>query len=108
MFYPENISVGLEQPEVSGMVTGKFVLEVVEDAERDRRLTVTVELAQGVPPAEETARAVGEAILGQLLRLNSEFAAYVPADRQPPFIRLRETGDPDYFPPGSKHRYTRG
>ncbi|WP_431900127.1 phenylacetate--CoA ligase family protein [Nonomuraea sp. bgisy101] len=105
--YPENISVGLEQPEVCGMVTGKFVLEVVEDAERDRRLTVTVELAQGVPPAEETARAVGEAILGQLLRLNSEFAAYVPADRQPPFIRLRETGDPDYFPPGSKHRYTR-
>ncbi|MEU7894782.1 hypothetical protein AB0B45_18215 [Nonomuraea sp. NPDC049152] len=92
---------------MSRMVTGKFVPEVVEDDQRDRRLTVAVELAQGLRPSEETARAVGEAILSQLLRLNSEFAAYVPAERRPPVIRLRETGDPDYFPPGAKHRYTR-
>ncbi|MFE3454546.1 hypothetical protein ACFXJ8_37045 [Nonomuraea sp. NPDC059194] len=107
MFYPENIAIGLEQPEVSGMVTGKFVMEVVEDAERDRRLTVTVELAPGVHPSGAAARAVGESILAQLLRLNSEFAAYVPPERQPPVVRLRETGDPAYFPPGAKHRYTR-
>ena len=31
MLYPENIAIGLEQPEVSAMVTGKFVLEVAED-----------------------------------------------------------------------------
>ncbi|MEZ7132705.1 hypothetical protein ACBR40_45845 [Nonomuraea sp. AD125B] len=46
--------------------------------------------------------------LTHLLRLNSEFAAYVPPHRQRPDIQLRETGDPDYFPPGAKHRYTRG
>ncbi|MFG1702136.1 phenylacetate--CoA ligase family protein [Nonomuraea sp. M3C6] len=106
--YPENIAVGLEQPEVSGSVTGKFVMEVVEDAGHDRQLTVTVELMPGQKPSDETAQAVGESILAQLLRLNSEFANYVPAPQQAPFIRLRESGDPEYFPPGAKHRYTRG
>ncbi|MEV0231374.1 phenylacetate--CoA ligase family protein [Nonomuraea sp. NPDC050786] len=105
--YPENIAVGLEQPEVSGSVTGKFVMEVVEDARRDRHLTITVELAPGEKPSDETAQAVGESILAQLLRLNSEFANYVPAAQQMPFIRLRESGDPEHFPPGAKHRYTR-
>lgn len=105
--YPENIAVGLEQPEVSGAVTGKFVLEVAEDEHRDRHLTVTVELRPGEKPSDEVAQAVGASILAQLLRLNSEFAAYVPPGRQMPFLRLREAGDPEYFPPGAKHRYTR-
>ncbi|GGP08594.1 phenylacetate--CoA ligase family protein [Nonomuraea glycinis] len=105
--YPENIAVGLEQPEVSALVTGKFVLEVVEDAGRDRRLTVTVELAQGEKPSQETADIVGRSVLEQLLRLNSEFGHYVPQAQQPPVVRLRETGDAEYFPPGAKHRYTR-
>ncbi|MEV0595416.1 phenylacetate--CoA ligase family protein [Nonomuraea cavernae] len=105
--YPENIAVGLEQPSVSSLVTGKFVMEVVEDAHRDRQLTVTVELAPGEKPAEETVQQVGESLLAQLLRLNSEFAHYVPGPRRMPFVRLREAGDPEYFPPGAKHRYTR-
>ncbi|MCK2218920.1 phenylacetate--CoA ligase family protein [Actinomadura sp. ATCC 31491] len=105
--YPENIAVGLEQPEVAGAVTGKFVVEVAEDARRDRHLTVTVELMPGEKPSDEVAQAVGQSILAQLLRLNSEFAAYVPAPQQMPFVRLRESGDPEYFPPGAKHRYTR-
>ncbi|GAA3447803.1 hypothetical protein [Planomonospora venezuelensis] len=108
MFYPENVSIGLEQPEISVFITGKFVLEVVEDSRRDRRLAVTVELAPGVTPSDKIARIAGESILTHLLRLNSEFAAYVPPHRQAPEIRLRETGDPDHFPPGAKHRYTRG
>ncbi|MEV4168260.1 phenylacetate--CoA ligase family protein [Nonomuraea sp. NPDC049709] len=105
--YPENIAVGLEQPEVSGAVTGRFVVEVAEDERRDRHLTVTVELMPGEKPTDEVAQAVGASIHAQLLRLNSEFAAYVPKQQQMPFIRLREAGDPEYFPPGAKHRYTR-
>ena len=106
--YPENVAVGLEQPEVSGWVTGKFVLEVLEDADRDRYLAVTVELAPGERGTPERARLAAEVILAQLGRLNSEFAHYVPAGRQAPQVRLLPTGDPDYFPPGVKHRYTRG
>jgi len=105
--YPENVSAGLEQPSVSPWVTGKFVLEVVEDADRNRHLAVAVELAPGEDAAPGRTEAAADSILTQLRRLNSEFAHYVPPGYQAPQITLLPAGDPDYFPPGVKHRYTR-
>lgn len=105
--YPENVTVGLEQPAVSGFVTGKFVLEALEDEERDRFLSIVVELAPGEAADEGRRDAVAAAILEQLLRLNSEFAAYVPAASRHPRVELRLFGDPEQFPVGVKHRYTR-
>ena len=98
------VTVGLEQPEVSGWVTGKFVLETYEDADRDRQLRITVELAPG---NTGDAALLATSIRDQLLRLNSEFAHYVPPAHQLPRVTLRPAGDPDHFPPGVKHRYTR-
>jgi hypothetical protein len=43
----------------------------------------------------------------ELLRLNSEFGAYVPEALRRPRVALRPFGDPEYFPIGVKHRYTR-
>ena len=106
--YPENVTVGLEQPAVSGWVTGKFVLEVTSDADGDPHLSVTVELAPGEAGDAARERELAESIRDQLRRLNSEFAHYVPADCQLPTVTLRPAGDPDYFPVGVKHRYTRG
>ena len=106
--YPENVTVGLEQPEISGWVTGKFVLEVLEDADRDRYLAVTVELAPGERATPERVGLAAGAITTQLRALNSEFAHYVPEDRQAPRVLLLPAGDPGYFPRGVKHRYTRG
>ena len=103
--YPENVTVGLEQPGISEWVTGKFVLETYEDTDRDRQLRITVELAPG---RDGEASLLAAAIRDQLLRLNSEFAHYVPAERQLPEVVLRPAGDPEYFPVGVKHRYTRG
>jgi phenylacetate-CoA ligase len=105
--YPENVTVGLEQPAVSDWVTGKFVLGVTEDADHDRHLTVVVELAPGVQPDARREQALAASIRTELRRLNSEFAHYVPDDYQTPRLDLRTTGDPQYFPPGVKHRYTR-
>jgi phenylacetate-CoA ligase len=105
--YPENVTIGLERPEVCDWVTGKFVLRVVEDADRDRHLGVVVELAPGEHPDPDRARVLAVSIRAELLRLNSEFANYVPAVYQTPQVELREAGDPEYFPPGVKHRYTR-
>ncbi|XVQ12397.1 phenylacetate--CoA ligase family protein [Spirillospora sp. CA-255316] len=107
--YPENVTVGLEQPGIRDAVTGKFVLEVAEDADRDRRLTVTVELASGSDPGPgaDLAGRIADSIRTQLLRLNSEFAHYVPEGKRLPVVRLRPAADPEYFPPGVKHRYTR-
>jgi phenylacetate-CoA ligase len=105
--YPENISVGLEQPDIRNWVSGKFVLHVVENAQRDKELHVIVETAPGIEPTAHLAEVIGASIRNQLLRLNSEFANYVPAAHQSPRVTLRPAGDPEYFPAGVKHRYTK-
>jgi phenylacetate-CoA ligase len=102
--YPENVTVGLEQPGISDWVTGKFVLETYEDGQRDLRLRVTVELAPGRSGDPDQ---LASSIQHQLVRLNSEFAHYVPVERQRPEVVLLPSGDPAYFPVGVKHRYTR-
>lgn len=105
--YPENVTVGLEQPQIKEWVTGKFVLEVREDADRNRYLAVAVELAPGVAGDDALEHAIAESIAAQLRRLNSEFANYVPREHQLPRVALRPLGDAEYFPIGVKHRYTR-
>jgi phenylacetate-CoA ligase len=65
---------------------------------------ITVETAPG---RTADAAVIAESIRDQLRRLNSEFAHYVPAERQLPEVVLRPSGDPEYFPAGVKHRYTR-
>ena len=105
--YPENIAIGLEQPPVAGWVTGKFVMESREDADRDRYLAIAVELAPGVAGTEQMRTVLAQSIAGQLCRLNSEFAHYTPPEQQLPRVSLYPAGDPEYFPPGVKHRYSR-
>jgi phenylacetate-CoA ligase len=107
--FPDTVIIGLEQPAIRELVTGKFVLEVRDGDDRDRELWIAVELSPlgGGAAPEPLADAVAESILAVLLRLNSEFAHYVPAARQRPRITLWPTGHPDYFPVGVKHRYSR-
>ena len=105
--YPENIKVGLEQPVISDWVTGKFVMQIQEDADKNSLLSVVVELAPKIEASEEKKQTVANSILAQLQRLNSEFANYVPAEYQTPQVRLLPMGEPEYFPQGVKHRYTR-
>jgi phenylacetate-CoA ligase len=105
--YPENVTVGLEQPDIQAWVTGKFVLQVQEDIDQNRYLSVVVELAPNVAASESKRQAIATSIQSHLLRLNSEFANYVPAAYQMPQVMLAPTGYPEYFPAGVKHRYTR-
>jgi len=105
--YPENVTVGLEQPEIMAWVTGKFVLETQETEDGNKYLHIAVELLPGVEPNKTMAPLIAASIRAQLLRLNSEFANYTPAERQLPRITLRSFADPEYFPAGVKHRYTR-
>jgi phenylacetate-CoA ligase len=53
------------------------------------------------------ATGIQQSIVAALLRLNTEFANYVPAEYRAPRLSLKPTGDPEYFRPGVKHRYTR-
>jgi len=105
--YPENVPVGLEQWPIDQWVTGKFVMQAREDQDRDRFLSVVVELGPGIAPSDDKVDAIADSVLRHLLRLNSEFAHYVPAERQRPRVELAPVGDPAYFPTGVKHRYTR-
>jgi phenylacetate-CoA ligase len=105
--YPENVTVGLEQPEIMAWVTGKFVLETQDTAGGDKYLHIIVELLPDIEPVVTLPYNIAVAIQTQLLRLNSEFANYTPVDRQLPRITLRAFADAEYFPVGVKHRYTR-
>jgi len=105
--FPENVTVALEESAIAPHVTGKFVLMAEEDEARDRRLRVVVELAPGAAPGDIEPAAIGDAIVRHLLRLNSEFAHYVPEARRRPDVELAAAGDPRWFPIGVKHRYTR-
>ena len=105
--YPENITVGLEQGRIASWVTGKFVLQAVEGLDKAPHLAIAVELAPGFEADEEKRDAIAQSILAQLLRLNSEFQAYTPPEYRLPRVILKATGDPDWFPVGVKHRYTR-
>lgn len=105
--FPEMVSVGLEQPDVAPHVTGKFVMHVATGADQNLELAIAVELAPGREGSSELEERVAHSILAHVLELNSEFGAYVPKDRQRPRIALHAAGDPEWFPVGVKHRYSR-
>ncbi len=105
--FPENVTVGLEQPGIQKWVTGKFVLETVDDEALNKHLRITVELMPGEIASDYRIKDAAYSIREHLIRLNSEFANYVPADYQLPDIHLLPHGDPSYFPTGVKHRYSR-
>jgi phenylacetate-CoA ligase len=88
-------------------VTGKFVLEVVRDAEQNPRLSVVVELGPNAEAKPGFETQLEASVREHLLRVNSEFGAYVPPERRALRISLRPNGDREYFPAGVKHRYTR-
>jgi phenylacetate-CoA ligase len=105
--YPENVAVGLEQPGMAEWLTGKFVMEVCLEEDGCEGLQIAVELLPSLAADANLQANVAFSIKSQLLRLNSEFANYVSAERQTPSIVLVGFGDPTYFPTGVKHRYTR-
>ncbi len=105
--YPENVVVGLEQAQFTGWLSGKFVMQVRHDDTASEFLRIAVELLPSVSTDTDKQAAIASSIQFQLRRLNSEFANYVPAAKQMPQVELLPFGDPEYFPAGVKHRYTR-
>jgi phenylacetate-CoA ligase len=103
----DTVTVALERPPVSDAVTGKFVLETPEDADLNRFLRLTVELAPGVTEPPGLAATAADAVHEHLRRTSGEFRHYVPAERQRPDVVLRPHADPEWFPAGVKHRYVR-
>ncbi|MFO0553973.1 MAG: phenylacetate--CoA ligase family protein [Polyangiaceae bacterium] len=105
--FPENIGLALDRPDIDAFTTGKFVMMVREDEVDNSRLAIIVELRAGVESTPQKREQVARAILEELIRVNSEFANYVPQDHQLPEVALEPLGHPEWFPLGTKHRYTR-
>jgi phenylacetate-CoA ligase len=105
--YPENVSPGLERHDLAAYVTGKFVMEVGTTSDEDSELVLAVELAAETTPTDGLAAEIANSVRAELERSNSEFLAYAPAERRTPKVRLVSLGDPEYFPIGVKHRYSR-
>lgn len=105
--YPENIAIGLESAEVKNLVSGKYVMQILEDVDKNLYLQVVVELVTGMEPAEDIKQIICISILASLLHINSEYKNYVPAEYQTPLIVLKKAWDKEYFPVGVKHRYVR-
>jgi phenylacetate-CoA ligase len=105
--YPENVAVGLEQPALLAVLSGKFVMQIQLDADQNPTLDIAVELLPGASPSDALTGDVAVSIQRELERLNSEFLNYVPVERRRPRVRLLGHADAEYFPVGVKHRYTR-
>jgi phenylacetate-CoA ligase len=105
--YPENVSVGLEQPDVAEHVTGKFVMQIARSVDQDPRLEIFVELSAGIQANEALEARITHSLQAALERLNSEFFNYAPVERRTPLVHLLPLAHPEYFPPGVKHRYSR-
>ena len=105
--YPENVAVGIEQPALLELLSGKFVMQIAEDRDQNPMLDVAVELLPGKFASDALTADVAASIQRELERLNSKFHNYAPAERRRPQVRLLPHADPSYFPPGVKHRYTR-
>jgi phenylacetate-CoA ligase len=105
--YPENVAVGIEQPELLTALSGKFVMQIAHDTDQNPLLDIAVELLPGHAASDQLERDAAASIQRQLERLNSEFLYYTPAERRRPRVRLLPHAEPDYFPLGVKHRYTR-
>jgi phenylacetate-CoA ligase len=105
--YPENVAVGIEQPVLLAAVSGKFVMQVQHDADQNPLLDIAVELLPGQAASDALRDDVAASIQRELERLNSEFKNYAPEPRRRPNVRLLPHAEPNHFPPGVKHRYTR-
>lgn len=105
--FPEMVSVGLEDRDIAKHVTGKFVMQITSGDDQNHELAIAVELAPDGAASAELAGEIARSIGRSVARLSSEFASYVPAERQTPRITLHPTGDPEWFPIGVKHRYSR-
>ena len=105
--YPENVAVGVEQPGLLAALSGKFVMQIAHDADQNPRLDIALELLPGQAASEALAADAARSIQRELERLNSEFASYAPDSARRPRVRLLPHAEPDYFPLGVKHRYTR-
>jgi phenylacetate-CoA ligase len=106
--YPENIKYGLESPQLSRLVTGKFILETrFTETSQEPLLHLQIELKQDVVIKTAMAEEIRDHVVLSLRKYNSEYAKLHQeiGQRAVPLVQLVPYGTPA-FQIRVKHRWT--
>ncbi|EGB13697.1 putative phenylacetate-CoA ligase [Pseudodesulfovibrio mercurii] len=98
--FPEYTKWILDAPELTRVLTGKFVITTEDTDDLRQQLRLRVELAEGVEPTGRTRDLVKSVFVRELPRISSEYRALLQdmGDRVHPAIDLHPFGDPEHFP----------
>ena len=109
--YPENIKAGLENDDITKLVSGRFVMEQKSRADQSQYWEINIELKEGARPTNKIRKTVADSVIRELKTKNLEYNRLHSAlgKRSLPRIRLFEKGDERYIDTNSiKHRWTKG
>lgn len=107
--YPDNIRPAFEEPSLTAQLTGRFLVEVHQDAKHTQTLRIRAELAKGATSSEVLAHRLAERCYAALVRTNSEFRSLSAALGAParPEISLHPYHSAG-FGAGAKDVYVKG
>ena len=109
--YPENIKAGLENDDITKLVSGRFIMEQKSRADQSQYWEINIELKEGARPTNKIRKTVADSVIRELKAKNLEYNRLHSAlgKRSLPRIRLFEKGDKRYVDTRSaKHRWTKG
>ena len=107
MIYPENVKAFLELSETSAYFTGKFRMQVYEDADLNQKLKLVIEMSPGVDKSQvASARDLKTLFAKEVMTNNNEYrAVYTDIQRKAlPSIQLVSYGRFE-MAAQNKHRY---
>lgn len=97
--YPENIKAALEEELLQDWLTGRFVMQVDNEANQDQYLEINIELKDRIKPSPELEELIKKTIIAILEKNNLEYNRLRQAigSKADPRIKLRLKGDKKYF-----------
>lgn len=99
MLYPENIKSALEDKEIIKQVTGKFMMQKIENKKQESGWEIFIELSRDVKPKNDLNKKIGNIILKNLLDNNLEYKQLYSSIKEKaiPSVHLIPHGNNAYF-----------
>jgi len=105
--YLEHVRQALENKNIRHHVTGKIIMSIILDKQKDQRFRVDVECAAKQTPSQKLTQNIANQIEETLLQLNSEYrdmAGHIGA-RAKPIIKLNLFNDPKFISKQMKRKW---
>jgi phenylacetate-CoA ligase len=107
--YPESIKIALDNPEISKLTTGNFVMNTETDQDKNPYLHIKIELAPGIDPGKKSEGKFAAIITRSLIEQNPDYKELQSTlgDKVMIFVSLLKYRNPEIFDPEQlKQRYT--